>query len=117
MRDDSDELTPNQLSAMGVLRAHGDQPMGDLADRELVRPPSMTRIVNDLEERGLVLRTDNPQDRRQALVSLTEEGQAVLRAIRKRRDDWLARRLAELGPDEREVLRKAIPILEKVNRA
>lgn len=117
MRDESVDLTSNQLSAMSVLLNHGDQLMGELAARELVQPPSMTRIVNDLERRGFVLRSGDPQDRRQARVSLTEQGREVLLANRKRRNDWLARRLAELGPEEREVLRKAIPILEKVNHA
>lgn len=117
MRDESLDLTSNQLSAMSVLLNNGDQLMGELAARELVQPPSMTRIVKELERRGFVVRTGDPQDKRQARVSLTDSGRQVLLANRKRRNDWLARRLAELGPAEREVLRKAIPILEKVNHA
>jgi DNA-binding MarR family transcriptional regulator len=50
-------------------------------------------------------------------VSLTDAGREVLLANRRRRTDWLARRLAELDPEEREVLRRAVPILEKVNHA
>ena len=115
MRDESLELTSNQLSAMSVLLNNGDQLMGELAAREMIKPPSMTRIVNELESRGFVLRSCGPQDKRQSRVSLTDTGRAVLLANRKRRDDWLARRLLELTPDEREVLRKAVPILEKVN--
>ncbi|SDS35729.1 DNA-binding transcriptional regulator, MarR family [Microlunatus soli] len=111
------ELNTNQLSAMGVLLNHGDLLMGELAAREMVQPPSMTRIVNELERRGLVRRSDNPDDRRQARVTLTDSGRDVLLANRKRRDDWLARRVAELDPGEREILRRAVSILEKVNRA
>ncbi|WP_230207674.1 MarR family winged helix-turn-helix transcriptional regulator [Microlunatus sp. Gsoil 973] len=117
MRDESVDLTPNQLSAMSVLLNNGDQLMGELAARELVQPPSMTRIVNALERRGYVVRSGDPQDKRQARVSLTDPGREVLMANRRRRNDWLARRLAELEPAEREVLRKAVPILEKVNLA
>jgi DNA-binding MarR family transcriptional regulator len=117
MRDESVDLNSNQLSAMSVLLNHGDQLMGELAAKELIQPPSMTRIVNDLEQRGFVRRSDNPQDKRQARVSLTDAGRAVLIANRRRRNDWLARRLAELEPTEREILRKAVPILEKVNHA
>ncbi|GAB3922109.1 hypothetical protein GCM10011575_14540 [Microlunatus endophyticus] len=117
MRDESLDLTSNQLSAMSVLFNNGDLLMGELAARELVQPPSMTRIVNELERRGYVLRSGDPQDKRQARVSLTDTGRQVLLANRKRRNDWLARRLAELSPEEREVLRKAVPILEKVNQA
>lgn len=116
MRDESFELTSNQLSAMSVLLNHGDLTMGDLASSELVQPPSMTRIVNGLEERGFVAR-GTAHDKRRCVVTLTDEGKQILLANRRRRDEWLARRLAELDTDEREVLRKAAAILEKVNHA
>ncbi len=72
MRDDSVDLNSNQLSAMSVLLNSGDQLMGELAAAEKVQPPSMTRIVNGLEERGFVTRRAQPGDRRQCLVTLTE---------------------------------------------
>jgi DNA-binding MarR family transcriptional regulator len=117
MRDDTLGLNSNQLSAMAVLLNSGDQLMGELAALELVQPPSMTRIVNGLEELGYVVRRPDPRDRRQCLVTLTDSGREVLIANRARRDEWLAVRLAELDPEERDVLRKAVPILEKVNHA
>ena len=117
MRDESLDLNGNQLSAMSVLLNSGDLPMGELAAQEKVQPPSMTRIVNGLEERGLVTRQPDPHDRRSARVGLTEPGRQILLANRRRRDQWLAVRLAELDPEEREVLRRCVPILEKVNHA
>jgi len=117
MREDSLGLNPNQLSAMAVLLNQGDLPMGELAALEQVQPPSMTRIVNGLEERGLVSRQPDPHDRRSARVSLTEPGRAILLANRRRRDQWLAVRIAELEPAERDVLRQCVRILEKVNHA
>jgi DNA-binding MarR family transcriptional regulator len=117
MQDESQDLNSNQLSAMGVLLNTGDQLMGELAAQERVRPPSMTRIVNSLEVRGLVARRPDPRDHRQCLVSLTESGRQVLLTNRRRRDQWLAVRIAGLNPAEREVLRRAIDVLEKVNRA
>jgi DNA-binding MarR family transcriptional regulator len=117
MRDDAWDLTSNQLSAMSVLLNHGDLPMGELAALEKMQPPSMTRIVNGLEERGLVTRQADPHDRRSARVSLTGPGRQILLADRRRRDQWLAVRLAELEPAERDVLRHAVAILEKVNHA
>jgi DNA-binding MarR family transcriptional regulator len=117
MRDDSLDLNSNQLSAMSVLLNSGDQLMGALAAAEKVQPPSMTRIVNGLEERGFVARRPAPADRRQCVVTLTDSGRQVLLANRRRRDEWLAVRLAELQPEEREVLRQAVGILEKVNHA
>ncbi len=117
MRDHSLELNSNQLSAMAVLLNNGDQLMGALAAAEQVQPPSMTRIVKGLEERAYVARRPDPHDRRQCLVTLTDEGRRVLMANRRRRDHWLAIRLAELTPAERDVLRQCVPILDKVNHA
>ena len=117
MRDDSVDLNSNQLSAMAVLLNSGDLLMGELAAAEKMQPPSMTRIVNGLEARGFVARRPHPDDRRQCLVTLSDEGRKILLANRRRRDEWLAVRIAQLAPGEREVLREAIAILEKVNSA
>ncbi len=117
VRDERDELNPNQLSVLAVLVNHGDSPIGELAALEKVQPPSMTRIVNGLAERGLVTRHPDPSDKRSSWVHLAEAGRQIVLANRRRRDQWLAVRLAELEPAERDVLRKAIPILEKVNHA
>lgn len=117
MRDDSLELNTNQLSAMSVLLNNGDLLMGELAAMEKVQPPSMTRIVNGLESRGYLARQAHPRDGRQCVVTLTDAGREVLLANRRRRDEWLAMRIAELDPSEREVLRKAVLILGKVNDA
>ena len=116
MQDESLGLNPNQLSALAVLLNSGDQLMGELAAQEKVRPPSMTRIVNSLEARGFVARRPDPRDHRQCLVSLTDSGRQVLLANRRRRDQWLAVRIAGLDPAEREVLRRAVAVLEKVNQ-
>ena len=115
LRDESLDLNSNQLSAMSVLLNSGDQLMGELAAAEKVQPPSMTRIVNGLEERGFVVRRPDSQDRRQCVVALTPSGRDVLLANRRRRDAWLAARIAELSPAERDVLRRAVEILDKVN--
>ena len=117
VRDDSLDLQTNQLSAMSVLLNDGDMLMGELAATEKVQPPSMTRIVNGLEERGYLARRPDPRDGRQCLVTLTPPGREVLLANRRRRNEWLTVRIAELDPAEREVLRQAVAILAKVNHA
>ena len=117
IRDDSLDLQSNQLSAMAVLLNDGDMLMGELAATEKVQPPSMTRIVNGLEQRGYVARRPDPRDGRQCLVTLTRAGREVILANRRRRDEWLTVRIAELDPAEREVLRQALPILARVNHA
>ncbi len=115
VRDDSLDLQTNQLSAMSVLLNDGDMLMGELAATEKVQPPSMTRIVNGLEERGYLARRPDPRDGRQCLVTLTSAGREVILANRRRRNEWLTVRIAELDPAEREVLRQAVAILTKVN--
>jgi DNA-binding MarR family transcriptional regulator len=116
MQDDALGLNSNQHSAMSVLLNSGDQLMGELAAQEKVQPPSMTRIVNSLEAGGYVARRPDPRDHRQCLVALTESGRQVLLANRRRRDEWLALRLAELDPADREVLRHAVRVLERLNQ-
>jgi DNA-binding MarR family transcriptional regulator len=114
---EDDSLTLNQLSAIGTLAGHGRMTLGDLAAAEKVQPPSMTRIVTNLEERGLVLREPDAGDRRLVLVRLTDAGAELLAANRRRRDAWLNKQLRGLTPDEREALRRAVPVLEKLARS
>ena len=111
------DLTIAQLSALTSLELAGALSPRELADVERVRPPTMTKIIGKLEERGLVRRTPHPTDGRLVIISPTERGQAVYAGFERARDTWLARHLAELTPDERETLRQAAEILQKVARS
>ena len=108
------DLTLTQLSALGTLHRHGAQTIGELANAENVKPPSMTRTVNCLEEAGLVTRQAHASDGRQVVVGLTEQAEAVLLSDRRRRDAWLARHLAELTTAERQLLRRVAPLLDRM---
>jgi DNA-binding MarR family transcriptional regulator len=110
----TDDVTPGQFTVLAVLDRHGPLTPGELATHEKVRPPSMTRTIAALEGLGLVTRTGHPTDGRQVLVALSELGRAVVVETRRRRDAWLARRLAALEPAERAVLAQAAQILSKV---
>jgi DNA-binding MarR family transcriptional regulator len=117
MRAQSDRvLSVTQLAALGSLSRHGAMTPGELAEHEKVQPPSMTRVIAALEERNLLLRSPHPTDRRQVILSVTEEGEKLLKDERRRKEAWLAQRLAELTPEEREILRRAAPILERLSR-
>jgi DNA-binding MarR family transcriptional regulator len=116
-RADSEELTASQLSVMGVLVREGELQIGELAAREQVRAPSMTRLVDHLESRGLLRRTPSPTDRRACVVALTARGTELLDANRARRNEWLAVRLEKLTAAERTTLRAAIPILLRIAEA
>ncbi len=105
------------ISVLGHLFREGERTLGQLAAAERVQPPSMTRTVNCLEQDGLVERTPHPTDGRQVVVRLSDAGRALVLAERRRRDLWLAKRLAELTPDERTLLRQAAPILDRLSKA
>jgi DNA-binding MarR family transcriptional regulator len=110
-------LSDTQLAALAALERHAAMTPGELADHEKVQPPSMTRVIAALEERGLVTRGPHATDRRQVVLRVTEPGRAVVQQSRQLREAWLALRLHELTPEERATLRAAAPILEKLSQS
>ena len=114
-RDPGNDLSIGAMAVLGSLYRHGDLTVGELAALERVQPPSMTRKVNFLVEGGYVDRRAHESDGRVVVVRLTDLGRERLLADRRRRDEWLARRLRELSPEEREVLRAAAPILQRLS--
>jgi len=108
------DLTITQVATLASLERHGPTTPGALAGIERVQPPSMTRILTGLESRGLVLRTPHESDGRQVVVAVTEEAREMLRADRRRREAWLARRLATLSSEDRRALRDVLPILDQL---
>jgi DNA-binding MarR family transcriptional regulator len=110
-------LSDTQLAALATLERHGAMSPGDLAEHEKVQPPSMTRVIAALVDWGLVTRAPHPTDRRQVILTVTPDGRSLVQKVRRRKEAWLARRLAELTPQERATLREAAPILEKLSQA
>ncbi|MGC4745434.1 MarR family winged helix-turn-helix transcriptional regulator [Micromonospora sp. DT201] len=110
------DLTVTQVSALTSLRLAGTMTPRELADVERVQPPTMTKIVGKLEDRGLVRRTPHPTDGRQVILAATEGAQAVLDQFERARDEWLAHRLAALDEDDRETLQRAAEILQQLAR-
>jgi DNA-binding MarR family transcriptional regulator len=111
-----DRLTPSQIAALSTLDRNGALTLGELAAREHVQPPSMTRITGALEELGLVTRTGHPTDKRQVLFAVTPAGAKLLVEDRRRRDAWLCQRLKDFTPEEIAALREAAPLLERLAR-
>jgi DNA-binding MarR family transcriptional regulator len=107
-------VTLTQLSAMSTLSQHGPLSAGELANCERVQPPSMTKVIANLEEHGLVKREVHPTDRRQAIIAITAVGEDLLDSERRSRDAWLTRQLATLTADERALLLRVVPILDKL---
>jgi DNA-binding MarR family transcriptional regulator len=113
-RADDADLTANQLGVLGALGKHDAMTIGELAAHERVKPPSMTRIVSTMEAAGLVVRRPHETDKRQVLVELTDSARDLIQANRRRRDEWLQTKLKTLTPEERDILRKAAPVLERL---
>ena len=111
--ESTQDVAPHQFSVMARLEDNALTPR-ELAEIERVSPPSMTRTVAGLVERGLVTRTDDPLDGRKVFISLTTEGLSLLSETRRRRDAWMATRLRGISADDREVLVRATAILTRV---
>jgi DNA-binding MarR family transcriptional regulator len=80
------DIAPSHSRALGVLTRHGAMRLSELSDRLHIAARSTTEVVDGLQDRGLVERRPDPQDRRATLVALTEEGTRVGQAIRSSRD-------------------------------
>ncbi len=107
-------LTLTQLAALSTLRAKGPLTPGELAAYERVQPPSMTRVLATLEGAGLVARTKHATDGRQVIVQVTDAARALLDDEIRMREAWLAQRMNELNPQERDQLRMASAIIERL---
>jgi DNA-binding MarR family transcriptional regulator len=98
---------------MNTLIRFGPMTPGELAAHEKVQPPSMTRVLASLEERGLVARAPHPTDGRQVIVALTEAGTKLIEEVRAR-EAWLSQRLKKLSNEDREILRAAIEVMDQL---
>jgi DNA-binding MarR family transcriptional regulator len=109
-----ESLSPTEMQVLATLARCGSATPGELARKEHVQPPSMTRIIAMLEEKGLVRREPHPEDRRQVVVSATEQAEDMMNESRRKRDAWLAELVTGLTEEEWAVLRTAAPVLERL---
>ena len=107
-------LSFSQLSALGVIQARGPISPSQLAAFERIQAPSATRIITVLMDHGYIERTTRPDDRRQALLSVTAAGRQLIHADRDRRTVWLATILKTLTREQRAELKTALPHLERL---
>ncbi len=110
----SDGLTLTQLSALTVIWRDGPLTAGDLAAKEQVRPPSITRVLTGLEALDLVQRLENPRDGRQVLVQITPLGSHRMQEYIRARELWLEQQLADLTQEDRDLLRKATVLIDQL---
>ncbi|MGC0772048.1 MAG: MarR family transcriptional regulator [Candidatus Acidiferrum sp.] len=115
IRDRESGIGPAQLSALSVLVFGGPRSLGELADAEQVRPPTMSRIVAGLQ-RGRLIRRQATEDGRRVRLTATAKGTKILWEGRKRRVEMLAKAIASIAENKRQELRKAITLLQQVIR-
>jgi DNA-binding MarR family transcriptional regulator len=113
VRDRESGIGPAQLSALSVLVFGGARSLGELADAEQVRPPTMSRIVAGLQRSRLV-RRHATEDGRRVRLEATPKGVSLMWEGRKRRVESLAKALAALPENDREQLRGALKLLLQV---
>lgn len=107
-------LSAPRLSALSVIVFAGPLTLGELANAEQVRPPTMTRLVSALENEGLVTREPDPTDGRLTRIRATPKGRALLFRGRARRVSALTAEVRGLTAEERDALARALAILDGV---
>jgi DNA-binding MarR family transcriptional regulator len=112
--DTGGEASPTLAAALSTIERHGPLTPSALADHERIQRPTATRVVARLEKQGLVTRTPDPSDGRVNHVAITRAGRTLLTRIRSRKNEYLARRLRELEPEELATLSRAAAIVERL---
>ncbi len=107
-------VSSQQVALLVAIKHSPGVTVGDRATEERVSTAAMSKRVSRLERDGLVARTPSESDRRRVGLTLTDEGQRVLRRVRSRRTAWLASRLGSLSPDELEAIGAAAEPLARL---
>ena len=109
-------VSSEQVALLAAIKYKPGIGVRELAARERISPPAMTKHVDRLERDGLVTRTPSADDRRRVGLTLTEEGQRVLRRVRSRRTAWLASRLHGLSRADLAAVEAAVEPLSRLLR-
>ena len=107
-------VSPQQVTLLVAIKYAPGIGVRELATKERVSPPALSNHVDRLERDGLVSRTPSVSDRRRVGLTLTDEGQRVLRRVRSRRTAWLATRLRGLSAEELEAVEAAVEPLSRL---
>ena len=109
-----DVITPSQLAVLGTVVRHERLTVGQIAELEHVKPPSVSKIVTALEANGLLERATDANDRRCAFIAPTAAGTAYLDHVRAAGRTWLASTFDALDDADARALAAAIPALERL---
>lgn len=105
-----------KMGAIMRIKRNGPTTLSELAAADGITPQSMARTVGDLVEDGMLRRDPDPNDGRQIILSLTDKAEQSLEHLQSQRDSWLAMvMLARLSAEEREMLRVAARLLDRLS--
>jgi DNA-binding MarR family transcriptional regulator len=116
-READPAVTPTQLAALTTVERHGPMTAGSLAAHEQIQKPTATRLIAGLTDAGLVDRLPDPTDGRVVWISITSEGKRFLQRFRRRSNEYLAKRIKGLDPEELAILGHAAAILERLTES
>ncbi|QPE04310.1 MarR family transcriptional regulator [Microbacterium schleiferi] len=109
-----DSMSDGQFAVLADLYLNGPRTLGELAERERVSPPSMNRTVNCLQDTGYVERSADDNDGRKVVITITDDGRAVVDETTRRRDAWVETVLADITEQERATLTAAAAVLQRL---
>ena len=109
-----DRITPSQLAVLATVSRNERLTIGQIAESEHVKPPSVSKIVAALEAAGFLARESDPDDRRCVFITVTESGADYLDEVRVAGRTWLASQLADLGADDTDAVAAMLPVLERL---
>jgi DNA-binding MarR family transcriptional regulator len=107
-------ISPEQVSLLVAIKYAPGVGVRELAAKEKISAPALSNHVDRLERNGLVTRTPSAADKRRVGLTLTDEGQRLLRRVRSRRTAWIVSRLGKLTPAELARVEAAIEPLTKL---
>lgn len=113
VRLNTHNLPPHQFTVLAQLE-QSPKTASELAEREQVSAPSMSRTIRELSDRGLLTSEVSEVDRRCHVLSLTDAGLAELHEGRRTRDQWMVERLRDCTPEEQKILTEATTILQRL---
>ena len=116
LRQETEQLgvTSRQVTLLWLIREHPGLSLRELAAEERVSAPAVSGIVDRLEKAGLIERVRDADDRRRVGLTLTDDGERLLKRVRARRTTWLADRLKGLDDDELSAVEAAIEPLGRL---
>jgi DNA-binding MarR family transcriptional regulator len=103
-----------QAAVLGYLDRDGPRSIGELAAIESVRPQSMSQTISELETDGLIERRPDESDGRRTQIALTVRGRQALDADRAAREGWLGLEISQFAPEDQEILREAVRLLNRL---